>query len=106
MKSKNILWALVLLFNLAAMPFAGNASETPKEKKPLTEAQQARIDQMVRRVEEIKKMNRSKLSKEERKDIKKELKEMNAEAKAIRGQGVYLSLGAIIIIILLLILLL
>ncbi|MDQ3552123.1 MAG: hypothetical protein M3413_11390, partial [Bacteroidota bacterium] len=59
-----------------------------------------------RRVVEIKGIDRSKLTKQERKDLRAELKEMNNEAKAIQGRGVYLSVGAIIIVILLLILLL
>jgi uncharacterized membrane protein len=57
-------------------------------------------------VAEIKTLRKSSLTKEERKALRQELKDMNKEAKAIQGRGVYLSVGAIIIIILLLILIL
>ncbi len=109
MSIKTHLIALTFLFVLNA----GTASASIIADKPskerineLTEEQKARIDALKRRVEEIKDLDRSKLSKAERKDIRKELKEMNKEAKAIQGRGVYLSIGAVIIIILLLILLL
>ena len=81
----------------------GPPTETPKE---LTDEQKARMEVLKKRVEEIRAMDRSKLSKADRKNIRQELKDMNKEAKAASGKGVYLSVGAIIIIILLLILIL
>ena len=65
-----------------------------------------RMTEMRKRVEEIKSIDRSSLTKEERKALKKELRDMNKEARAFGERGVYLSVGAIIIIILLLILIL
>ena len=56
-------------------------------------------------VEEIKKMDKSDLSRAEKKELRKELRELKSQARAMGG-GVYLSVGAIIIIILLLILIL
>lgn len=80
---------------------------TPKNepKKELTEAQQIRATEMKERLEEIKAMDFKSMSKAEIKSIKTEMKEMKEEAKKANN-GVYLSLGAIIIIILLLILIL
>ena len=104
MKLKSIFFALLTLLTLASSPVM--ATETPKEKVELTEAQKARISELTKRVETIKGMNRSKLSKAERKNLRKELKNINAEAKAIQGQGIYISLGALIIAVLLLIILL
>ena len=63
------------------------------------------LDEMEARIDEIKSMDFGAMSREERKEIREELKEMKAEAKAT-GNGVYLSVGAIIIILLLLILIL
>lgn len=84
---------------------SANTGETPVTE--LTEQQIAlRMSAMTKRVDEIKKMNRSLLTKQEKKELKKELKEMNKAAKAMGQGGVYLSVGAIIIIILLLILIL
>ena len=76
-----------------------------KSKPDMTERQKARIEEISRRVEEIKNINRSELTRQDRKDLRNELLDMKKEAKAMSG-GVFLSVGAIIIIILLLILLL
>jgi len=106
-KTKLIALAFLLILNAGAASASIVADKSPKETtKGLTDEQKARIEVLKRRVEEIKDMDRSKLSKAERKNIREELKGMNKEAKAIQGKGVYLSVGAIIIIILLLILIL
>lgn len=107
MRIKTQLIALSFLFVLnAGTANASIIADKPVKEKELTEEQKARIEVLKRRVEEIKAMDRSKLSKAERKNIREELKDMNKEAKAVTGKGVYLSVGAIIIIILLLILIL
>lgn len=87
-----------------------NAAPTEKkgisnDKIELTEAQNARATEMRNRLDEIKAMDFQSMTKGERNEIKEEMKEMKAEARAT-GNGVYLSIGAIIIIILLLVLLL
>jgi hypothetical protein len=82
-----------------------NATPKNDPKKELTEAQQIRATEMRERLDEIKAMDFKSMSKEEIKSIKTEMKEMKEEAKEV-SNGVYLSLGAIIIIILLLILIL
>lgn len=64
-----------------------------------------RLEQIKARVEEIKRMDKSNLTREERRELRHELKDMHKEAKAVGG-GVYLSVGAILIIILVLILIL
>ena len=110
MKMKTPLFALVLLLTMigSSVPaFAATNTEPPKEKKAeLTEEQKARIETLTKRVEAIKAMNRSKMSRVERAELRKELRDINKEAKAIRGQGIYISLGALLVIVLLLILLL
>lgn len=110
MNFKSTLFALTMLFlvsfNANSASFSRVATTPPSETtNELTEEQKARLQAIQNRVEEIKAMDRSALTKAEKKALKKELKDMKKEAKAIRG-GVYLSVGAIIIIILLLILLL
>jgi hypothetical protein len=79
------------------------ASGAEKPNPELTERQKVRLQEISQRVEEIKSLDRSKLSREERKEIKNELLEMKKESKALSG-GVYLSATAIIIILLVLIL--
>jgi VIT1/CCC1 family predicted Fe2+/Mn2+ transporter len=73
------------------------ANMTKEQKAALLEEIKARVD-------EIKAMDKSTLTKEDRKALRKELREMRREAKAITG--VYISVGALIIIILLLIIIL
>ena len=108
MKSRMLIILLGLLLaiqtaGLAATPVA----ETPRKEKlaTMTDAQkEARLVEIKNRVEEIKTADKTSLSRSERKALKKELKQLNREAREVRG--VYLSVGAIIIIILLLILIL
>lgn len=64
-----------------------------------------RVAPMMQRLNDIKAMDKSTLSRMEKKSLRKEVKEIKEEMKTISG-GVYLSVGAIIIVILLLILLL
>ena len=109
MRIKTNLIALAFLFMLTTGTASASiiADRPPKERtNELTEEQKARMEAIKKRVAEIKAMDRSKLTKAERKDIRQELKEMNKEAKAAEGKGVFLSIGAIVIIVLLLILLL
>jgi hypothetical protein len=70
------------------------------------EQKEARMAIMKERVKEIKAMDKSKLTKQERKELRVELRNMNKEARAMGYNGVYISVGALIIIILLLILIL
>ena len=101
MKKKIYFLATAIILSLASP--AVMANDAKPAKAPLTEQQQIKLQNIEQRVQEIKTMDRSDLSRAERKDLRKELQEMKKEAKALSG-GVYLSVGAIIIIILLLIL--
>jgi len=79
--------------------------------KMSVEAKTARLQEIKDRVNEIKSMDKSTLTHEQKKELRAELREMRKEARAIHssdgmGGGIYLSVGAIIIIILLLILIL
>ena len=102
MKKKIYFLATALMLMLATPSVM---AKDAKSKPDMTETQKVRLAEITRRVEEIKSMDRSELSREERKALRSELQDMKKEAKAVNG-GVYLSVGAIIIIILLLILIL
>ena len=65
----------------------------------------AEVKVLLNRLEEIKTMDKSELKSSEKKALRKEVRAINAELRST-GNGVYLSVGAIIIVILLLILLL
>jgi Flp pilus assembly protein TadB len=103
---KKIAYFLSLVFLMTAFAPAAIAAENDKDKSKteLSEADKERLAEIEARVDEIKEINFSDMDKEERRALKKELKEMNKEAKQLSG-GVYISVGAIILILLLLILL-
>ncbi|MCC5936048.1 MAG: hypothetical protein JJU34_02085 [Lunatimonas sp.] len=92
--------SLVFLFTSLAPAAMAKADKDPKTLSPEDEL---RMEEISDRVAEIKAMNFAELSKTEKREVRKELREINKEAKAISG-GVYLSVGAIIVILLILIL--
>lgn len=94
----------VMLMFTAMVPATMAKSPKDKNNPELTAEEQARMVEIENRVEEIKTMTFSDMSKDELRSVKKELKELNKEAKNASG-GIYLSVGAIIVILLVLILL-
>ncbi len=106
MKKSNILKttaATLLLFSITPT-FAEN--KIKKEPKVLTAEEQVKLEEIEARVLEIRDMELSNLEKAEKSEIKSELKSLEKEAKALRGSGLYISTGALILIIILLIILL
>jgi hypothetical protein len=103
MKTGKIFKALMLIGILAIMSpsvtFATDKAATTVETK---EEQATRLQN---RLEEIRAMDTRKLTKAEKKALRKEVRTIKKDLAAISG-GVYLSVGAIILIALLLILLL
>lgn len=65
----------------------------------------AEVKILLNRLEEIKKIDKSKLNHSKKKALRKEVRAINSNLRST-GNGVYLSIGAIIIIVLLLIILL
>jgi len=102
---KKFIYALVLVFTLGISTSTVSAADHKTPKTELTTDQKVQLEKLMNRVEEIRSMDKSNLTKDEKKALRKELKEMKAAANGL-NQGVYLSVGAIIIIILLLILIL
>lgn len=70
-----------------------------------TKEMPAEVKVMLDRLKEIKEMDKSNLTSSDRKELRKEVRTIKSNLKAA-GNGVYFSVGAIIIIILLLILIL
>lgn len=106
MKKSNILktTAATLLLFYTTPTFAEN--KIKKEPKVLTAEEQVKLEEIEARVLEIRDMELSNLEKAEKSEIKSELKSLEKEAKALRGSGLYISTGALILIIILLIILL
>lgn len=96
------LTTLVLFLAISLPAISSNVSAEPGTV-PKTEEPKAQ--QLLLRLDQIKAMDKTELSGTEKKNLRKEVKEIKKELKVISG-GVYLSVGAVIIIILLLILLL
>lgn len=102
---KKFIYTLALIFTLGISFNSAQAAKLAKNPTELTAEQSAQLERIKTRVEEIRDMDKSNLTQSERKALRKELREMKNQARAVSG-GVYLSVGAIIIIILLLILIL
>ena len=78
---------------------------TPAAMAATKPAESEIADALNARLIEIKEMDKGNLSALEKKELRKEVRTIKSELKALKG-GVYLSIGAILIIVLLLILLL
>jgi hypothetical protein len=107
MKAKNVLHVAAFAM-LLAISFPANSTivlpEASKNSTPI-KVEDPRMAQLLHRLEDIKAMNLSELSRSEKKSLRKEVKGIKKEMRAT-NRGIYLSVGAIIIIILLLILIL
>ena len=90
---------VMMLLVVTAPSFANSVTVDP------VTVTNTRVAELTQRMLEIKAMNKSELSRTERKNLRNELREVKKEMKVNNG-GIYLSLGAIIIIILILILIL
>ena len=107
MTAKQIFRAITLAVLIAIASPAGAAVITPEllPNNDDTKTESLRGQQLMQRLEEIKAMDKSELTRLEKKSLRKEVTAIKKEMKETKG-GVYLSVGAIIIVILLLILLL
>jgi len=101
---KKLFYSFILIFTLSTTVNATTIIDD-SPKKELTAEQKVELESITKRVEEIKSMDRSSLTRTEKKALKKEVKELKKRADFL-NQSVTLSLGAIIIILLLLIIIL
>ena len=99
-----------MFFTLSAtMLFAGSPDKnpTPEKATPVkTENKMSdeEIDRLNKRFEEIRNMDKSDMTSEERSELKKEMKEMRKDAKKAGGT-IYIGGASLILIIILIILL-
>lgn len=100
---KKTILILLLAITLPVQTYAMDTHSLP-ENEPKTESE-AYAAKLINRLEEIKAMDKSNMTRSEKKALRKEVRSIKEELKTAGG-GVYLSIGAIIIIILLLILIL
>jgi hypothetical protein len=101
---KKAVFYFLTVFSLTLAPVCTAATSDPIPNAGTSEMPE-RVKILLSRLEEIKNMDKSGLSKAEKKELRTELRDMKAEMQRTNN-GIYLSIGAIIIIILLLILIL
>ena len=70
------------------------------------EAIHAESEALLTRLEEINEMDKSDLTRAEKRELRKEVREIDKTIALLNGDGVYLSVGALILVIVLLIILL
>lgn len=91
--------ALFVFFSLSA------GASTITSDSSIVTTNEVRVQQMSDRLQEIKVIDKSALTKAEKKSLRKEVVDIKKEMKAVSG-GVYLSIGALVLILILLIILL
>jgi hypothetical protein len=112
MRVKNIFrvaaFAAVMAIAMPAMSQSNSAAinddALPVPAATTTSTTDSRVEEMTKRLEEIKAMDKSNMTHADKKALRQEVRQMKKEAREARG--VYISIGALIIIILLLILIL
>lgn len=103
---KITLFTIIAILSLTIYPnFAVAKTLEPISNSSNPKEVPAEVKTMLNRLEEIKKLDKSNLSSVEKKELRKEVRSIKKTLRST-GNGVYLSVGAVIIIILLLILLL
>ena len=87
--------------SLSAAPRTAPSSNT----NPVSPADAAKANELLLRLNEIKTSDKSELTTSEKKDMRKEVRSINSELKAIGG-GIYISAAVLLVILILLIVLL
>lgn len=102
---KQLLCLSLLVLSMVMIPHSVMASETnPLPKTNEKTEIPVEVKTMLDRLEEIKDMDKSELSRAERKALRTEVRTIKKEIRS-SGNGLYISTGAIIIILLLIIIL-
>ncbi|MFC2188373.1 hypothetical protein [Peijinzhouia sedimentorum] len=82
------------------------ANDTDKNDPEKEAKYSPEVQRIVDRVNELKAIDKSEMSREEKKELRAEIKELKEEANAAsKNGGIFISTGAIIIILLLIIIL-
>jgi hypothetical protein len=103
---KSTFYLFMMFLSFTTLPTAAFAISIPANTTiPSPNEIPAEVKVLTNRLDEIKKMDKSQLNHSEKKALRKEVRAINTNLRST-GNGVYLSIGAIVIIVLLLILLL
>jgi hypothetical protein len=106
---KFALCVMATLLSLTFIPLSLSAAPktTPSSMantNPVSPADAAKANELLLRLNEIKTSDKSELTASEKKDMRKEVRSISSELKAISG-GIYIS-GAVLLIILILLIIL
>jgi hypothetical protein len=93
-----------MVFSLGAIAAPGSGGAIPATS-PTESANDAEMQRMLQRLEEIKSMDLEHMPRSEKRKYAKEVKKIQKKMNAIGG-GVYISAGALLVILILLIVLL
>ena len=96
---KSIVTALLIM---SVIPSQTYASAVVSSKSVSVNINEVQAEQMLKRLNEIKEMDKSNMTKPEKKVLRKEVREIQ-KVMANGNGGIFISVGALIIIILLLI---
>jgi hypothetical protein len=97
--------AFALLMAVSIPALSNSATTDPVTAATSPKTEDVRAHQLIQRLKEIKTMDKSALSKEDKKELRKEVKSIRKEMRE-HHHYLYISVGAAIIIILLLVLIL
>ena len=97
--------SIVMLIAIALPASSAIVAPATSQTNSAAKNNDARAQVLLQRLEYIRGMNKSEMTRLEKKSLRNEVKDIKKEMKSMSG-GVYLSVGAIIIVILLLILIL
>ena len=111
MKTK-LFFATLMIFALSiSTAMATNSDPNNESEKPVTtdekvtKLSEEELAVLTNRVEEIKDMDKSKMTSKERRALRKEVREINTEVRASNGGGVYIGVGTLLLIIILILIL-
>jgi hypothetical protein len=105
MKKRNvILVSVMLLLAIAPMQIKAGTDTSITANKTESAVESARATELMKRLDQINALDKSEMSRLEKNEARKEVREIKKEMKKLGG-GIYISAGAIIIILLLIILL-
>jgi molecular chaperone GrpE (heat shock protein) len=104
-KLVTIFFLFLMIAGQANASFASIENKPLKEStRPLTDEQKVRLETLKNTIAEIQSLDKSKLSKAEQAELRRELKQMKKEAKKMSNKSFIIALGGIVIIIMILLL--
>src|SRR5438477_11044146 len=101
---KLILSVVTAFIILTLVPAKASAIISERIKPETTVADSIQVKNLIKRLQEINMMNKSALSRNEKKELRKEVRGIKHSLRHISG-GIYISAGAVVLILVLLILL-